>query len=155
MPLWYLCVYSQQIAIYGFQSVPTNMLLSHYYGCLWMQYTLYAQHHVVSTEFHFLEVFLKLLILCMTRISTDLCHAHSLASLQWSEFSDQWMLLPSPYKGRGVVSMPVCVKKKGEKWPSQCRPRLFYSQPRQLPCAQHVMTMPAHLPLSCPTLSAC
>ena len=30
--------------------------------------------------------------------------------------------------------MPVCVKK--EKWPSQCWPRLFYSQPRQLTCAQ-------------------
>ena len=44
----------------------------------------------------------------------------SLVSLQWSGLSDQWTLLPtesclqcqnwSPYKGRGAVSTPVCVK---------------------------------------------
>ena len=43
------------------------------------------------------------------------------------------------------VSAPICAK-KGEKWSSQCQPRLFYIHPRQLPCAQHVMIMPAHLP---------
>ena len=46
---------------------------------------------------------------------------HSLASLQWSGFSDQQMLLPTknclqcqkwcPYKGRGVVSTPICAIK--------------------------------------------
>ena len=50
----------------------------------------------------------------------DLCHVHSLASLQWSGLSDQWMLLPtesclqcqtwSPWKGRGALSMPIFVK---------------------------------------------
>ena len=50
----------------------------------------------------------------------DLCHVHSLASLQWSGLSDQWMLLPtesclqcqtwSPWKGRRALSMPVFVK---------------------------------------------
>ena len=43
------------------------------------------------------------------------------------------------------VSAPICAK-KGEKWSSQCQPRLFYIHPRQLPCARHVMIMPAHLP---------
>ena len=31
---------------------------------------------------------------------------------------------------------------------SQCRPRLFYSQPRQLSCARHPALKPTHLPLS-------
>ena len=38
--------------------------------------------------------------------------------------------------------MPVCA---GEKWPSQCQPRPFYSQSRQLPYSWHVVTMPANL----------
>jgi len=48
-----------------------------------------------------------------------------------------------PYKGRGVVSTPVCANKMRKCWP-----RLFYSQPRQLPCAQHIITMPTHILLS-------
>ena len=37
---------------------------------------------------------------------------------------------------------------KGEKWPSQCWLRPFYSQLGQLTCAWHVMDIPAHLSLS-------
>ena len=33
-----------------------------------------------------------------------------------------------------------------EIWSNQCWPRLYCNQPRQLPCARHVMTMPAHHP---------
>ena len=33
-----------------------------------------------------------------------------------------------------------------EKLPSQCQPRPFYGQPRQLPCSRHFVTMPTHLP---------
>ena len=36
---------------------------------------------------------------------------------------------------RSLIYAPLC--QEGEKWPSWCRPRLFYSQPRQLPCARH------------------
>ena len=55
-------------------------------------------------------------------VGSQLDHTHSLASLQWSGLSNQQMLLLtenclqyqkwSPYKGRGVVSMPVCVKRE-------------------------------------------
>ena len=86
----------------------------------------------------------------------DICHVYSLASLQWSGPSDQWMLLPtqsclqcqkmSPQRGRRALSTPVCVKK--EKWPSQCRPRVFCSQPRQLPCAWHRAETRQPLPFS-------
>ena len=41
-------------------------------------------------------------------------------------------------------------KLQGKKWSSQCQPRPFYSQPRQLPCAWQVMNMPSHLSLSYP-----
>ena len=37
---------------------------------------------------------------------------------------------------RSLIYARLC--QKGEKWPSQCRPRLFYSQPRQLPCARQL-----------------
>ena len=37
---------------------------------------------------------------------------------------------------------------KGDKCSSQCQPGLFYSQPRQLPCAWHPALKPTHLPLS-------
>ena len=40
---------------------------------------------------------------------------------------------------------------RSEKWSSQCRPRPFYSHPRQPSCAWCVVTMPAHLPLSHPS----
>ena len=51
----------------------------------------------------------------------DLCHAHSLASLQWSGLSDQWMLLPekclqcqkwSLYKSRGAFLHPFMLKRR-------------------------------------------
>ena len=45
----------------------------------------------------------------------DLNHTHSLANFYWSGLSDHerssWLKLPRndpPYKGRGVVSMPIC-----------------------------------------------
>jgi len=40
----------------------------------------------------------------------------------------------------------------GEKWPTQCQPRPFYSQAQILPCCLHPSGAPTHLPL--PTLSA-
>ena len=45
---------------------------------------------------------------------------------------------------RSLIYTHLCLK--GEKWPSQCRPRLFYSQPRQLPCARPPVLKPSHLP---------
>ena len=91
----------------------------------------------------------------------DLCHAHSLASLQWSGPSDQWTLLPtenclqcqkwSPWKRqRSHIYVRLC--KKGKKWPSQCQPRLFYSQPSQQPCARHPCWNPPTSPY--PTIFA-
>ena len=94
--------------------------------------------HPLYTELHFLEVFLRLLVPCMIcehAVETwakgssikplavhDLCHTHSLASLQWSGLFDRWMLLLtegclqcqkwSHYKGRAAFYMPICVKKK-------------------------------------------
>ena len=47
---------------------------------------------------------------------------------------------------RSLIYPCLC---QGEKWPSRCQPRLFYSQPRQLPCARHPVLKPAHFPLSC------
>ena len=41
--------------------------------------------------------------------------------------------------------MPVFISEE-EKLPSQCQPRPFYGQPRQLPCSRHFVTMPTHLP---------
>ena len=62
-----------------------------------------------------------------------------------------WMLPTSPemvpLQGEGSGSW-ACLCQQGEKWSSQCRPRLFYSKPRQLPCTRHPMLKPAHLPLS-------
>ena len=46
---------------------------------------------------------------------------------------------------RSLIYAHLC---QGEKWPSRYRPRLFYSQPRQLPCAWHPVLKLAHLPLS-------
>ena len=46
---------------------------------------------------------------------------------------------------RSLIYPRLC---QGEKWPSPCQPRLFYSQPRQLPCAWHPMLKPVHFPLS-------
>ena len=88
----------------------------------------------------------------------DLNHTHSLASFQWwGPFDQQWMLHMNehylqiqkwlPYKGRGMVSAPICAKKVRNQ------PRLFYSQPRQLPLARHIMTIPtlSHLFCYCKT----
>ena len=52
----------------------------------------------------------------------------------------------TPYKGSGVVSMPICVNRRETAQPVPPRP--FYSQLRQLPCLLHVMTIPTHLLLS-------
>jgi len=124
-------------------------------------------------EFHFLEVLLRLLYdpyfhfcyklaletsaKCSSIKSLrvhDLHHAHILASLQWSGPSDQWMLLSqlkTAYTARNGAPKKLiyaCLCQEAEKWPSRCRPTLFYSQPRQLPCAQHPVLKPAHLHLS-------
>ena len=92
-------------------------------------------------------------------------HTHSLASFQRSRLSNQRVLHLTeyclqvqkwcPYKGRGVYPEPVCANMvrngpasadQGFSTASQCschvhgtpsRPRLFYSQPMQLPCARH------------------
>ena len=49
-----------------------------------------------------------------------------------------------PLKGqRSLIYARLC--QTGEKCPSQCQPRLFYSQPRQLPCAKHPVLQPGHL----------
>ena len=45
-------------------------------------------------------------------------------------------------KGFSTASQGSC----HEKWPSQCRPRLFYSQPRQLPCARQLAVNPPTSP---------
>ena len=45
-----------------------------------------------------------------------------------------------------ICISPVCPT-KGEKWPTLCQPRSFYSQPGQLPCACHPMPKPLYLPL--------
>ena len=83
----------------------------------------------------------------------DFGHTQTLASFQWSGLSNQQTLLLtenclqcqkwSTYKGTGAVSMPICAKRE---WPSQCRPRPFYSQPKQPPSAHCLVTMPTHLP---------
>jgi len=43
----------------------------------------------------------------------------------------------------------LCLCQIGEKWPGQCKPELFYSQPRHLPCPRLPVLKPAHL--LCPT----
>ena len=82
----------------------------------------------------------------------DLCYTHSLASLQWTGLSNQWTLLLTDnclqcqkcmeplQKQRSLFYAHLCWK--GEKWPSQCRPRLFYLQSAKAaamytaPCAE-------------------
>ena len=44
---------------------------------------------------------------------------------------------------KGGLYTHLCFK----KWLSQCRPKPFYSQPRQLPCTWHVVNRSAHCPL--------
>ena len=85
----------------------------------------------------------------------DLGHTHSLASF---ELSDQQTVLltktvysarnKAPTKTQEHFLRPFVLK--GEKSPSQYRLKRFYSHTRQQPCAQHVMIMPGHLPLSHP-----
>ena len=72
-------------------------------------------------------------------------------ALQPVNASPDWKLPALPEmeplnRQRNLIYPHLC--QKGEKWPSHCRPRLFYSQPKQLPCARHFMLKPAHLPLS-------
>ena len=58
-------------------------------------------------------------------------HTHSLANFQSSGLFDQ----------RTLHLTENCLQI--QKWcPYKYWPRLFYIQPRQLPCAQHVMTIP-------------
>ena len=52
----------------------------------------------------------------------------------------------SPYKCRTAVSMPLI--KRREMVQPMPTIRCFYRQPRQPPCARHVMTLPTHPPLS-------
>ena len=79
----------------------------------------------LGSYFHFrLELALKTWAKTSWRHSLrvhDLDHTHSLVSVQLSGLSNQLTLLPTenclqyqkwcPYKGRGVVSMPVCANK--------------------------------------------
>jgi len=73
-------------------------------------------------------------------------------SLQWSGPSDQWTLLPTENSLHAVPEMEPLKRQRAliyarlcqklEKCPSQCWPRLFYSQPRQLPCTRHPVWKP-------------
>ena len=72
-------------------------------------------------------------------------------ALQPVNASSNWKLPTVPEmeplkKQRSLFYTRLC--QKGEKWPSQFWPRLFYSQPNQLPCAHHPLLKHAHLPLS-------
>ena len=77
-------------------------------------------------------------------------HTQSLASFQWSDqrvlhLTECCLQVQNDVPTRGgewLLSLFV------PKWSSQCRPRLFYSQLRQLSCARHPMLKPTHLPLS-------
>ena len=52
------------------------------------------------------------------------------------------------YKGRGVVSMPICANKVRNGLASTNRAHSSCSQPRQLPCAQCIATKHSQLHLS-------
>ena len=89
----------------------------------------------------------------------DLNHTHSLASFQWSVLSDLHLtenclqcLKWSPYTKaeEGTKAEGFFLIYEGELWPSKCRPKHFYSYPRQPQYTQHFVTMLAHLPLSHP-----
>ena len=60
--------------------------------------------------------------------------------------SPDWKLstVPEMEPWKSLIYTRLC--QKGEKWPSQCQPRLFYSQPRQLPSARHSVLKPACIP---------
>ena len=63
--------------------------------------------------------------------------------------SNDWKLPTVPEmeplkRQRSLIYTRLCQKRV--KCPSQCWPRLFYSHPRQLPCAQHPVLKSTHLP---------
>ena len=127
------------------------------------------------TEFHFLQVLLRLLIPCMSHIFTSAMNQHwklQLSILPSSLSGFMTSATPTHQRAYNVQVPPTSERfsrlktaygarnrapKEAEepylcpfvsKWPSQCQPRLFYSQPSQQPCAQHPVLKPAHLPLS-------
>ena len=122
----------------------------------------------LTTVGYLLEVFFRLwtvfpLLLSAGKLNQsffdrvhDTNYTHSLASFQWSGLSDQRMLRMTknclqiwkwcPYKERGVVFAPICATKMRNGPASAYQGCLFYRQPRQPPCARHILNMPAHLP---------
>ena len=80
----------------------------------------------------------------------ELHHTHLLAGFQRSGLSEWWALLLTKnclryHKGRGVVSTAICANKV-RSGSASANQKLFYSQPRQPPCAWHVLNMATHLP---------
>ena len=75
------------------------------------------------------------------QFSWGLAYTHSLASLyndQGFSTSKCFSWLKTVYKARNRA--PTRAE-------SQCQPKPFYSQPRQLPCTWHVVNRSAHCPL--------
>ena len=83
--------------------------------------------------------------------SHDSNHTYSLMSSQYSWLSaNDGLCRPRISDRNGGPTRPgVCLCKGGEKWPTQCQLRPFYSQAQKQPCCLHPSGAATHFP--CPT----